>query len=290
MQEVNVGVIGNGFVGNSIYHTFSPMCPVRVYDVVPEKSSSTLEDLIDKSDIVFVCVPTPMKADGHIDLKYVENVFERIAHIANDLYIDSNAVFNKLYVIKSTVIPGTTDHIREKYGVNVIFSPEFLTERTAVLDAICSNHTIVGASDQNMIGKIVKLYMSRFGTAHRVYIVDTKVAEFIKYMRNCYFATKVTYMNEMYNIAQYMGVDWEAAVSGFAMDGRIAHSHLQVPGHDGKFGFGGTCFPKDLNAIIAAAKDAGYEPTLLGTVVEANDKFRGVQEWNDMVGRAVSGE
>jgi len=287
MQEMNVGVIGNGFVGNSLYHTFSPQFTVRVYDVIPEKSTHTLEEVIDESDIIFVCVPTPMKADGHIDLSYIENVFQQSRVIIDGLFLNEDELVNKVFIIKSTVVPGTTGQLSEKYNLTMGFSPEFLTERTAVSDSLCSNHTIVGG---HPIARytLQALYKKRFGAAHNVFQPNVNTAEFIKYMRNCYFATKVTFMNEMYKIAENMDVDWDAAVSGFALDGRVSHSHLQVPGHDGKFGFGGTCFPKDINAIIQASNDYDYYPLFLAQVEFLNRRFRKEEDWTSQVGRAVS--
>ena len=275
-----VGIIGNGFVGGATYHTFSSKFDTRVYDKDESRSPNTWDEVME-SDVVFVCVPTPMKSsDSSIDLSIVDAVFDRIE--------DHGTRDGQVFVIKSTVVPGTTKQYQDR-GLCVVFSPEFLTERNAIKDSICSNHAIVGG-EMNGCLKVVKLFKERFGEGYNVVATDSNTAEFIKYMRNAYFATKVTYMNEMFRLACNMGVDWETAVSGFSLDGRIGNSHLSVPGHDGNYGYGGTCFPKDVNAIIERSIQLGWEPPLLSTVREANIKYRGVEDWLEDEGRAVSTE
>lgn len=291
--DMKVGVIGNGFVGNSIYHTFMPTIDVKVYDVNPVRSTHSLKDVL-RQDIIFVCVPTPMHETGEIDLSYVNGVFDSIKN-EYDILNEEDQILGTLdewhgrpiFVLKSTVVPGTTDGVATRTGLKIVFSPEFLTERTAVTDSICSNHVIVGG-DSSATEEVETLYKQRFGNGYNVIKTDTKTAEFIKYMRNTFFATKVTFMNEMFRIALNCGVDWETAVSGFAMDGRIGHSHLSVPGHDGMYGYGGTCFPKDVSAITEMARQQGFIPQLLTTVQTANLSYRGVEDWKHSKGRAVS--
>lgn len=288
---MNVGVIGNGFVGNSIYHTFSPGVLVRVHDKNPERSTHSLVEVVDESDIIFVCVPTPMRGDGQIDVSIIDAVFVDILRAMDEIGMDQDERDDKLFVIKSTVVPGTTDNLAEVTELNIAFSPEFLTERTAVSDSICSNHVIVGSSNTDSSEKLVTLYTKRFGAAYKVFITTNRTAEFIKYMRNTFFATKVTFMNEMYRMAVNGHIDWEDAVSGFAMDGRIGHSHLGVPGHDGHYGYGGTCFPKDISAIVEWSKsNHDFEPRLLSEVQASNLRYRAVEDWKIDKGRAVSEE
>jgi UDPglucose 6-dehydrogenase len=281
---MKVGVIGNGFVGNSIYHTFAQSVDVYVNDINPEKSTNTLSDVLENCDVVFVCLPTPMRSDGRQDISYINSAFQKINETLATI---KRAGDDIVFVVKSTVVPGTTDRLIEEHGLNISFSPEFLTERTAVSDSICSNHVIIGGSQQST-EILTKLFRTRFGRAYNIFVTTNKTAEFIKYMRNTYFATKVTYMNEMFRVAANCEVDWEDAVSGFAMDGRIGHSHMSVPGHDGMYGYGGTCFPKDVGAIITHSEDLGFTPPVLRAVRDANLKYRGVEDWKSSVGRAVS--
>ena len=117
-----------------------------------------------------------------------------------------------------------------------------------------------------------------------------ETAELIKYMSNCFFATKVSFMNEMYQIAEKIDANWDDAVSGFVSDGRIGHSHLGVPGHDGKFGFGGSCFPKDIQAMIDFAETFDLNPTVLKGAWEKNLEVRPEEDWKELKGRAVIDE
>ena len=121
-------------------------------------------------------------------------------------------------------------------------------------------------------------------------IIETTpiTAEYIKYMNNTFFATKVSVMNEFYRFAKHLGVDWETALFGFVSDQRIGDSHLHVPGPDGKLGFGGTCFPKDINAFITLAKKNNINMNTLEAAWKTNLEVRPEEDWKDLKGRAVS--
>ena len=134
---------------------------------------------------------------------------------------------------------------------------------------------------------MANLFRFRFGSSTPIVQTNFETAEFIKYMNNCYFATKVSFMNEMKLIAEVSDVDWEAAVEGFVRDGRIGHSHLAVPGPDGKRGFGGSCFPKDIQAITRYAESRGVETAVLRGVWETNLKVRPEKDWEKLEGRAI---
>ena len=118
--------------------------------------------------------------------------------------------------------------------------------------------------------EFVDLIKTRFGDCVSVLETSYETAEFIKYMSNCFFATKVSFMNEMYQIAEKIDANWDEVVSGFVADGRIGHTHLNVPGHDGKFGFGGSCFPKDIQALIDFAEMFYINPSVLIGACEKN--------------------
>jgi len=274
MSKYKVGIIGNGFVGESQAFAFSPTSEVKVYDIDPLKSLNTLEEIY-KCDFVFVCVPTPMKKDGSQDLSYVEEVFE-------------NAEFGPIYILKSTVLPGTTEELNQKYhNLSIIFSPEFLTERTAKLDMLTQARIVLGG-EKWMTAKVRKLFEQRF--MNRTFIeTDSKTAEIIKYMNNSFFATKVSIMNEFKLLCDAVGADWDTALYGFTSDHRIGDSHLHVPGPDGKLGYGGTCFPKDVNAIISfAKKQYGLDLNTIKGGWETNLLVRPEKDWEKDKGRAVS--
>ena len=268
-----VGIVGNGFVGESQIFAFSPTNEIRVYDIDPLKSTHTKEET-HKSDFIFICVPTPMSVDGRQDLSFIEKVFEE-------------SVEGPIYIIKSTVLPGTTEELQQKYPhLNIVFSPEFLTERTAKLDMLTQSRIIFGG-DKKLTNKVESLFSNRFMNRHFIH-TDSKTAEFIKYMNNTFFATKVSLMNEYHRLANLVGVNWDDAMYGFSSDGRIGDSHLHVPGPDGKLGFGGTCFPKDINAIISMANDVGVNMNILDAAWKTNLEVRPEQDWNKLKGRAIS--
>ena len=208
----------------------------------------------------------------------------------NDIDVVSER--ENIILIRSTVIPGTTWTLQNHYeDLNLLFNPEFLTERSANFDFINQSRFIIG-SEESKKGKsnseqFVKLIEDRFGNCVAALETNYETAEMIKYMSNCFFATKVSFMNEMHQIAKKSNVDWDDAVSGFVSDGRIGHSHLGVPGHDGKYGFGGSCFPKDIQAMIDFAETIGIEPTVLYGVWEKNLQVRPEQDWKELKGRAV---
>ena len=132
--------------------------------------------------------------------------------------------------------------------------------------------------------KIVEeMYRERF-PYKRIIKTDTKTSEFIKYVCNCFFATKVTFMNEMYEMATELGLDWEKIMEGFVTDGRVGNSHLDVPGHDGSLGFGGKCFPKDINAMINFYEENNINPTVLKAVWNKNTEVRKDKDWESIEG------
>ena len=273
MKRYNVGIIGNGFVGESQAFAFSPTCDVKIYDKNPLRSVNKLNEVL-KCDFVFVCVPTPMKNDGSQDFSFIENVFK-------------NAIKGPVYIIKSTIVPGSTKILNDKFKeLDIVFSPEFLTERTAKLDMLTQARIIFGGKSELTI-KCEDLFAQRF--MNRTFIhTDSTTAEYIKYMNNNFFATKVSIMNEYYRLGKEIGIDWEKALHGFAADHRIGDSHLHVPGPDGKFGFGGTCFPKDINALIAFANEKGIKMNVLEAAWKTNLEVRPEEDWKDLKGRAVS--
>ena len=275
MKNYSIGIIGHGYVGESQSFAFSPSFNVKVFDKDSSKSTHSLKEVL-KSDFIFVCLPTPMKKDGSQDLSYISNFFNETTK-------------GPIFIIKSTVIPGTTNILNNKYkNLDIIFSPEFLTERTAKLDILTQTRIILGGN-KKLTKKVRKIYDIRFKNK-TVIETDSLTAEFIKYMNNTFFASKVSIMNEFYRLANHLGVDWEKALYGFVSDQRIGDSHLNVPGPDGKLGFGGTCFPKDINAFISFAKKNNVNMNVLEAAWKTNLEVRPERDWENLKGRAVSHE
>ena len=273
MKQHTVGIIGNGFVGESQAFAFSPTSEVRIYDIDNLKSTHTLNEVCE-CDFVFVAVPTPMKKDGSQDISYINRVFETVTP-------------GPIYIIKSTVLPGTTQKLVEKYSkLDIIFSPEFLTERTAKLDMLTQARVIFGGK-KRLCNKVKNLFEQRFMGRNYI-ITDATTAELVKYMNNTFFATKVSIINEFKRLSDALGANWEDAMYGFAADGRIGDSHLHVPGHDGKLGYGGTCFPKDVNALITLGRELNTPMNTLEAGWKTNLEVRPEADWENMKGRAVS--
>jgi len=282
---MKIGIVGNGFVGSSVAFGFSPQtgcdAEIKIYDKDESKSTHSLVETLE-SDFIFVSVPTPSNSDGSINLDIIYDCFHEMSML--------NKRKDNVILLRSTVVPGTTRALKNKFrNLNIVFNPEFLTERSAKFDFINQSRFILGGK-QSDVEKVAKLYTDRFGTTTPVIKTNYETAEMIKYMNNCYFATKVSFMNEMYQIADACGVDWGMAVDGFIRDGRIGHSHLAVPGPDGRFGFGGSCFPKDIQAMIHFMNTLDIHSNVLTGAWETNLDVRPEEDWKELKGRAVTDE
>jgi nucleotide sugar dehydrogenase len=270
---MKVGIIGRGFVGNAIFQGLNHYYDLSVYDVDKKKSTHTFEEVI-QSDVVFLSVPTPMhKETGDCDLSYIKSVFDQVLDVE-----DRNK--SCTFVIKSTVPVGTTNDLNKKYNekINIIHSPEFLTARTAVTDFICPSRHIIGGHPARGAHKLQEIYESRFPGVP-CFLMSSNESEFVKYFANCFFATKVSFFNEMHAFAEVKGLNWQTVIQGVMSDGRIGISHYQVPGFDGDLGFGGTCFPKDINALIKSFEDSEIDPLLLKAAWERNILVRKNKDW-----------
>ena len=228
-------------------------------------------------------MPTPSNKDGSINIDILDDVLNDINNISKK----ENTI-----LIRSTVTPGTTRKLQIKYHqLNLLFNPEFLTERSANFDFINQSRFVIGSSEQTNSEINAQMFLNlirdRFGDCVSVLHTNYETAEMIKYMSNCFFATKVSFMNEMYQVAKESNVNWDDAVNGFVADGRIGHSHLNVPGPDGKFGFGGSCFPKDIQAMIKHGKTLGINMDILSSVWNKNLEVRPEKDWEKLKGRAV---
>jgi UDPglucose 6-dehydrogenase len=277
-----IGVIGNGFVGSAIVAGFLlHVDEILVYDTDKSLCTHTLKETINGADVIFVCVPTPMLTEtgGRIDLKIMDSVFEAIDKL--------NKRKNNIFVIKSTVVPGTTEKYQKLYpNLRIVFSPEFLTERAARLDFINASRIVIGGKEED-VNVVESLFKLRF-PHKRMVKTDTGTAQLIKYMANCFFAVKISFMNEMKQICDALELDWQDASEGFITDGRIGNSHLDVPGHDNQLGFGGKCFPKDLNAMIYKMEEAGVTPTVLKAAWDKNLEVRKFFDWAEIQGAVTN--
>jgi len=279
---MKIGIVGKGFVGSAVQFGFSANtgcdAELRIYDKDPNKSQHSLLEVVNESDFIFLSVPTPSNQDGSINLDIVDQALQDISDVSEK---------NNIILLRSTMIPGSTSKFQKKYNnLNLVFNPEFLTERSANFDFINQSRYILGGSPENTAA-VSKMYKWRFGSSISVIETNSETAELIKYMNNCFFATKVSFMNEMKLLAEKCGAEWDIAVEGFIRDGRIGHSHINVPGHDGKPGFGGSCLPKDIQAMINFGKSLGVEMNTLNGAWETNLTVRSEKDWEELKGRAV---
>ena len=191
-------------------------------------------------------------------------------------------------IIKSTVPPGTTERWNKEYKyIDIAFNPEFLTEANAEDDFKNQNKIIIGSTRK--VGSIVKNIYSKVFPKVPIIKTSATIAEMIKYFTNCFLAMKVSYANEMYQICEKLDIDYDKVVEYAVRDERIGTSHLNVPGPDGDFGFGGHCFPKDLNALInlAEKQGLGLDINVLKATLDTNNKVRTNRDWENQKGRAV---
>ena len=278
-----IGIIGRGFVGSAVEFGFSAQtgcnAVVKIFDKNPKLSLHTLNETINDSEFVFVSVPTPSNVNGSINLDILESVLSDIDKV-NDT--------QNIILIRSTIIPGTTRIFQDKFPkLNLVFNPEFLTERSAKYDFINQSRFILGG-DKSNTDEVASLFRWRFGDSIPVIKTSFETAELIKYMNNCFFATKVSFLNEMKLLSDKIGSDWDTAIEGFVRDGRIGHSHLSVPGPDGRLGFGGSCFPKDIQAIIDFAEKMEIDLNTLRGAWKTNLLVRPEKDWEQLKGRSVT--
>lgn len=263
-----IGIVGKGFVGGAMYENFKDYYDVNVYDTDPTKRTQELNELVKSSQIIFICVPTPMvSSTGACDSSIVEDVVRKIAEIDR----------TKVVVIKSTVPPGTTKRLSQETGMSIVFNPEFLTEANYILDFKYQPLIVIGADDNDLYNIIYDLYYDynhRVGSKGQILPSSSNEAEMFKYVANCFLATKVTFLNEIYRLCNTVGVDYNRVADIARLDRRLGHTHWKVPGPDGKLGYGGSCFPKDMNALASFADDAGNTLWLVTEAIYINNDIR----------------
>ena len=226
---MKIGIIGCGFVGGALkkwMEEHNPSVIVRVSD--PAKG---FHDNMSDIDVAFISIHIPTEECGSQDLSTLIEIIENLP--------------NKPIFIRSTLLPGTSRILSEKTGKQVYFMPEFLTERTAYAD-FCEQPMVFSAEEE---------LLSKIFVGKKYLVMTSLEAEITKYAHNVFGAVKVTYFNGIFNMCQTMGTDFERIRQGVLLSGYINDTHTQVPGPDGKLGYGGKCFPKDVNAFTEYCKD-----------------------------------
>lgn len=276
-----IGIIGQGFVGNAVYQKFKDYYDVLTNDLDETKSTSTIEHMVAMCDTIFLCLPTPMKSNGKCDTSILELVLGNI-NLLTDNYETKRTI-----VIKSTIPPGTTKDFNYRYdSLDIVFNPEFLTERNAVSDYENQNRIILGGPRPTTT-ELKQIFSKVFPKAN-IIKTDSTHAEMVKYLTNTFLSVKVSFANEIYQLCEKMNIDYDKVVEYATYDDRLGKSHWSVPGHDGDFGYGGHCFPKDLAALLHISDKLNTINNVLHATQDTNDEVRKNRDWEQMKGRAIS--
>jgi UDPglucose 6-dehydrogenase len=276
-SDFNVGIIGFGFLGTAVQFGFGLHANIKIYDKF-KTGFDTIDDTVNNSEFLFFCLPTPMfDDDGSQDISILECAVKEVHEKVQEGQ-------RRIAIIKSTVLPGTNRAFQAKYPrLQFVSNPEFLTARNNRLDFICASRNILGGEEQP-ISRVEALYRNRFGNSMPIYKTTWEAAELVKYGANCFFMVKVNYFNFIYQMCSKLGLNYEDVKDMVLADGRIGRSHCDVPGHDGQLAASGTCFPKDINALISYSKELGLDPEILEAVWSQNAKLRPSKDWEQMPG------
>jgi len=272
---MKVAIIGYGFVGKALQNGLKTSVEVLLVDPKLNTSINDLETF--KPETIFICVPTPMNDDGSQDASILEKVIDELNPFSD----------SALIVLKSTVIPSYISRIEIKIP-NIVYNPEFLRENFANEDFINADLIILGGNNDSYIKKLSNFYKQYTKCINTNYqFTDLISASLIKYSINTFLSTKVIFFNELFEVFSNSGSkdNWENFIKIMQNDKRIGNSHMQVPGPDGKLGFGGPCFPKDTKALLQYSKDIGEPLRLLEKCISLNNNIR--SQYNSLSKREV---
>ena len=263
---MKLGIVGHGFVGTAVDHGFTK--DVQKFIVDPKhNSTNTIEDLISfKPDATFVAVPTPQLETGECNTAILDDVIQQL-----------NKHKGHLVIIKSTVPAYKLQALQEEcVDIRIVYNPEFLTEKNHIEDFRNPAMHVFGGklSDTEELEKLYKEHSTC--NPCPVYKTDIVTASMVKYCINSFLATKVTFMNEMYDVLKASrGTDWQTFTKIIQTDPRMGNTHMKVPGNDGQRGYAGSCFPKDTSALAWFAREILNVPfTQLETSIEINENLR----------------
>ena len=260
---MKLGIIGKGFVGSAVANGFDKDCEQIIVD--PKYTDNTIEDVLE-CKITFLCVPTPVSEDGSCDVSIAKDVLTEL----------DRHQYKGVVVIKSTIIPDYLHKFKKTYDLKMVNNPEFLTEANADEDFKNPPFQVFGGKWKDC--EVVEKAYLRHSSVKIVptFKVDLTTASLLKYTINSWLATKVTFFNEL-KILHELGtsmVSWEQFTDMLSRDERVGKTHLQVPGPDGKYGFGGHCFPKDTEALLYYADQKNIKMSVLRKAVQTNKKLR----------------
>lgn len=253
---MKITIAGFGSVGRFVASVLEPHNEIQIYD--PPLGLGSQKDLVD-TDFVFICVPTPALAYGACDTSIVEEVVEASSP-------------RKVIVCHSTIGIGTSERLLQKYKKPFVFVPEYAGESSEHVyrDPKNIGFHILGGYEP-AVSDVRKLFQTAYGAELTYRIVPPTVAETVKYMENSFFALKVAFCNEFFDLSQSLGIDYEAVRSAWLLDKRVSPSHTLVTQERG---YGGKCLPKDISAVCASARAMGSPMELLETVQKVNVRHR----------------
>lgn len=254
---MRVGIIGLGVVGEAYANALGSKHDVIGYDKF--KPSDSIDNIVRETDVMLLCLPTPPQKSGEISMAAFQEIMPEIKDYKNPVFI------------KSTVLPYTNQYFTGKFGLNIISNPEFLTEANAEEDAKNQTKIIIG-SDTELDSKVYRdLYDDLLATDGQYFITDSTTAELAKYAGNSLLAMKVSFANEMFDLCSRLGANYDVIRETLLADPRIGKTHLDVT-HER--GYGGMCFPKDLNAILFFCDRIGFSSNLIKATVTRNNIYR----------------
>ncbi len=264
MTKPKVACVGSGVVGTAMYNLCGP--ETVMYDILDKPGYTQDKGKVNKCDVAFINVPTPMADDKTCDTSVVEEVVSWITC--------------PLIIIRSTVSPGTTDRLSQKYGRNIVFQPEYLGETPGhIFGNMAEREFIVLGGEPQYTSLAADFYKNYYNATVHIYFCDAVTAEVCKYMENAFYAMKVTFVNEFYDIAQAHGIRFNQLREIWLADTRISRDHtFVIP--DAR-GFSGKCLPKDCNAIVQSALKFGCVPKLMQACLDINDEFQALNMYND---------
>tara|TARA_B100000989_G_scaffold42798_3_gene27269 strand:- start:3235 stop:4083 length:849 start_codon:yes stop_codon:yes gene_type:complete len=266
---MKIGIVGYGFVGKAVDYGFKRNIEKIIIDPKLDTSISNLQS--HNPEFIFICVPTPMNADGDQDSSIIEQV---LAEINKDFS-------ESVVIIKSTVLPSIIEKLSKSHK-HFVYNPEFLREKTANEDFVNANSLILGGESDDL-KRVTELYNNHSDCKiDDVYETDVISASLVKYSINTFLASKVIFFNQLYDIYKTLipDIKWNQFITMINSDKRIGESHMDVPGHDGRLGFGGACFPKDTAALLSLSKDIDKEFSLLKEVIRINNNIR--MQYNEL--------
>jgi nucleotide sugar dehydrogenase len=262
---MKLGIIGHGFVGSAVDQGFTRGCAKFIVD--PKHNNNSIQDLIAFQPMAtFICVPTPQTGSGEANTEIIESVL-----------IELNRYRDHLVIVKSTVPAYKLKEFTERFdSINIIYNPEFLTEKNYIEDFRNPPMHVFGG-DRKHTEQVEQIYKEHSVCSKcPVFHTDIVTASFVKYTINSFLATKVTFFNELYDVYQSQGGrNYAELIRMIGTDKRIGKTHMNVPGHNGERGYGGSCFPKDTAALAHYAREILGTPfTQLETSIKINDQLR----------------